>query len=491
MRSLSGLSASPASSQASCRLVAAAARVLAGVAVVVLVAPLVGCSTMNDLKYTMTQKHRTCSAWKCYQANSSCDFGCDYECGWKAGYYDVLTGGCGEPPVVAPKKYWEPGRIIAECDKGRHRWYVGFQDGAAAAKRCPDTHYLKLWMPPASCKPAFQACPVGPGPQPGADASREPFQAVPSLLPPSESPDDLPEPEELDEPEEEDTADDADDTPAPPGEDNALKLPPAETTAPAVADEAKPQPKPEPKRESFAERLRKMAAPDEPAETDPSDPVEDAPEAPQNDTERVPPLNPLIPPQSAAPVPQPKAFALSLSPSDRGGKRTVTARGSRFSPQPVAETPAVEEPAVEMPAIEMPKAEMPVAVEEPLQAFGRETVETTPAPAAAAPRAFELSVTANRGAKSSRPKAAPVARQPVARQQPVAQPQPVAKPQPVAEPTAELVFSLDGSAAAPNGGAKTNGPRREPTPRPAVAPTFSLGTPEDGGGKATIRPVSF
>jgi len=73
-----------------------------------------------------------------------------YKKGWKAGYYDVLNGGCGCPPVFAPECYAWPIHILKDCDQPRNDWYTGFQDGAACAKLMPDTHYLKPWMPPAT-----------------------------------------------------------------------------------------------------------------------------------------------------------------------------------------------------------------------------------------------------------------------------------------------------------------------------------------------------
>ena len=114
---------------------------------------LAGCASLNDLCYETKQKKRACDAWQCYAAeNCSTKFSKDYKLGYKAGYYDVLTGGSGCPPVIAPKCYWDPGNVLKYCDERRNEWYRGWQDGAAHAKGQPDTHYLKTFLPPC-CPP--------------------------------------------------------------------------------------------------------------------------------------------------------------------------------------------------------------------------------------------------------------------------------------------------------------------------------------------------
>ena len=76
-------------------------------------------------------------------------FTCDYREGWKKGYYDVLTGGDGRPPVVPPKKYWKP-PVFTQHDPSRQdEWYTGYQDGASCAKSQPDFHYVPTFMAPA------------------------------------------------------------------------------------------------------------------------------------------------------------------------------------------------------------------------------------------------------------------------------------------------------------------------------------------------------
>lgn len=107
-----------------------------------------GCATFQDAHYEYSQKWRTECAWLEYWWCNPEWTGSDYKKGWQAGYLDVLTGGSGEPPMIAPHEYWKPSQILKDCDKGRHDWYVGFQDGAMMATNLPDTHYIKLWNPP-------------------------------------------------------------------------------------------------------------------------------------------------------------------------------------------------------------------------------------------------------------------------------------------------------------------------------------------------------
>lgn len=115
---------------------------------------LPGCTAISDCKYEVSQKIRTCQAWHEFDGCQDECFTCDYQSGWKAGYYDVVTGGTGCPPVIAPKKYWKAPVVFEHDPRQRNDWYCGFQDGAACAKCQPDFHYLQTFMPPAaSCRP--------------------------------------------------------------------------------------------------------------------------------------------------------------------------------------------------------------------------------------------------------------------------------------------------------------------------------------------------
>ncbi len=115
---------------------------------------LSGCTALSDCKYEMGQKIRTGQAWHEFDGCNEQCFTSDYRDGWKQGYYDVLTGGDGRPPVVPPKKYWKP-PVFTEHDPSRqNHWFTGYQDGASCAKTQPDFHYLPTFMAP-SMHPAF------------------------------------------------------------------------------------------------------------------------------------------------------------------------------------------------------------------------------------------------------------------------------------------------------------------------------------------------
>jgi hypothetical protein len=112
---------------------------------------LSGCTAFSDCKYEVEQKIRTHQAWGEFDDCKGRCFTYDYSSGWKAGFYDVATGGTGCPPVFAPKRYWKP-PVFCEYDPcQRDEWYTGFQDGAAYAKCQPDHHYLHPFLPPQNC----------------------------------------------------------------------------------------------------------------------------------------------------------------------------------------------------------------------------------------------------------------------------------------------------------------------------------------------------
>lgn len=160
---------------------------------------LMGCATLQDFNYECTQKWRTECAWLEYWWCRPAWTGSDYKKGWQAGYLDVITGGDGCPPLVAPHEYWRPSQILEDCDQGRHDWYVGFQDGAMMAKQLPDTHYVKLWNPPpvgyAVVAPVDPAVPVVSPPRvaPGSQSGPE----LDPDLPPMPEIQPLPEPQRM------------------------------------------------------------------------------------------------------------------------------------------------------------------------------------------------------------------------------------------------------------------------------------------------------
>jgi len=114
---------------------------------------LVGCASIHDCKYETTQRIRVGRAWLHYNIACPGLYSSAFRHGWKAGYYDVLSGNDGCPPLFAPERYSAPCKILNDCDKPRNDWYTGFQSGAACAQNMPDTHYMKPWNPPVSAMP--------------------------------------------------------------------------------------------------------------------------------------------------------------------------------------------------------------------------------------------------------------------------------------------------------------------------------------------------
>ena len=173
------------------------ARKLAFAAVLTAAAFPSGCMSLRRLHYRESQSMRTRSAWCDYDARFDCIFSKDFKAGWLVGYYDVVTGGTGIPPIVPPKKYWRPAQVIDKCDAGRLEWYRGFQAGAECAGYVPDSHDIKLWMPPAcelACPPAELMVPPTSGkPVPSSESPEtidEPYN--PSTEPPNAGPDESP-----------------------------------------------------------------------------------------------------------------------------------------------------------------------------------------------------------------------------------------------------------------------------------------------------------
>ncbi len=144
---------------------------------------LSGCTSLSDCKYELGQKIRAKQAWEDFN-NCQCEsFSVDYGLGWKAGYYDVATGGTGCPPVVPPKEYWKPPVFCEHDPSKRDDWYCGFANGAACATSQPDFHYVKPCLPPGGCPGQARCCPgnfaAGNGFQPASpnEASNSSFSA--------------------------------------------------------------------------------------------------------------------------------------------------------------------------------------------------------------------------------------------------------------------------------------------------------------------------
>ena len=112
-----------------------------------LVSTLMGCTSMRHCRFELIQQIRTSRAWAEFDStDGNCVFSqyaSDYRCGWKAGYYNVLSGGDGRPPVIPPEKYWNPS-LFRDCDScGQREWCSGFRDGAVTARCHADSHLIR------------------------------------------------------------------------------------------------------------------------------------------------------------------------------------------------------------------------------------------------------------------------------------------------------------------------------------------------------------
>ena len=104
-----------------------------------------GCASFNDCYYEKTQRVRALKEYVHCGKPQCSEYPRDYKLGWIDGFYEVATGGSDCPPSVAPARYYEPKEILKYCDKRRHDYYSGWQDGAARASQFPDTHYLRIY----------------------------------------------------------------------------------------------------------------------------------------------------------------------------------------------------------------------------------------------------------------------------------------------------------------------------------------------------------
>lgn len=104
-----------------------------------------GCASFNDCYYEKTQRVRASKEYVHCGKPECSEYPHDYKKGWIDGFYEVATGGSDCPPAVAPARYYEPKEILKYCDKRRHAYYGGWQDGAARASCFPDTHYLRIY----------------------------------------------------------------------------------------------------------------------------------------------------------------------------------------------------------------------------------------------------------------------------------------------------------------------------------------------------------
>ncbi len=127
-----------------------------------MIASLTGCAAFQNCKYELHQRAFTTMAWSDFDANKKfrvvSSHTADFKRGWKAGFYSVITGGECRPPVVPPKKYWEPPLLFSCNECGCKEWYAGFKCGANVARHQPDYHYIKPWFS-APC-PSSEPCQI-------------------------------------------------------------------------------------------------------------------------------------------------------------------------------------------------------------------------------------------------------------------------------------------------------------------------------------------
>jgi hypothetical protein len=57
----------------------------------------------------------------------------DYWLGWRAGYYEIASGGQGLPPPVPPQRYWDVTGAPETRQTKIDEWYRGFAEGVSAA----------------------------------------------------------------------------------------------------------------------------------------------------------------------------------------------------------------------------------------------------------------------------------------------------------------------------------------------------------------------
>lgn len=110
----------------------------------VMVLACCGCAAVDDYHYCWVHGWRADSAWRAqHNYQQRWELSSHYAKGWKAGYFDVSTGGCGETPAVPPPAYWSPQYQSEAGQAAIEDWFTGFQDGATAAQ----SSGLDAWHP--------------------------------------------------------------------------------------------------------------------------------------------------------------------------------------------------------------------------------------------------------------------------------------------------------------------------------------------------------
>ncbi len=101
-----------------------------------------GCAGLRDHEYRLTNRCRAHLAW--IAADGEIEGSRDYRKGWKAGYFDVLTGGAGQPPAAPPNRYWDAKYQTPEGMQAIEDWYLGYQHGAIAGEQSPFWNELPI-----------------------------------------------------------------------------------------------------------------------------------------------------------------------------------------------------------------------------------------------------------------------------------------------------------------------------------------------------------
>lgn len=127
-----------------------------------------GCAFTSDARYEATQTLRVVNAWREFdQGLLFSKYSADYARGWKAGFRSVLVGGDGRPPVLPPRRYWDPS-LFRDCSNaGQQEWLKGFSAGAVAAKSHNKQHFVRPFFSSChsdSCSPTFEAARLTPPP---------------------------------------------------------------------------------------------------------------------------------------------------------------------------------------------------------------------------------------------------------------------------------------------------------------------------------------
>jgi hypothetical protein len=121
-----------------------------------------------------------------YCLGSSQQYSADYEKGFKSGYIDQLDANALlSPPAIPPKHYWSARYQTAEGHQAIHDWYLGYQNGAHAARASGRRDLIAVpvagralapgVLPPQSPMPETEATIGGVNPAP---AGASPFPIV-------------------------------------------------------------------------------------------------------------------------------------------------------------------------------------------------------------------------------------------------------------------------------------------------------------------------